>query len=280
MNDKEAEYMARLLLAIESADPDQTITFKTTMKDTQNVQVLIPASWQKDLEFNRKILELGSFPSRWFTSEKAQTKNKRKFKHIIVYIDTISTLDIVDLEKKVKEFTSHEHTHSPLEWAHLVLHVFRTWNTLPGELKQHRKITEDIVKGYMKQRENYRHGEIIEALQTYGKWAEAKMLSVRDGEIDAFWFHRWDLDSLLRSNKSMNHIADGWPELVRAKGIPSDYSRHREVSPADLEAKNRRVEMVAQKIVKDEDIDSIKFIYDEYKTEIDARVEELRGKND
>lgn len=281
MDKEEAANIAKLLVAIDAADPNQTVVFKKTNRRVENLEVCLPALWEKDQELNRKILELGSYPSRYFGSEKSNKKTKLKIQHILVYLSNIESIDIKDLETKVREFTAAEHTHTAAEWAHLVLHVYRTWNKLPGDLKQHRKVTVDMVKGYMKQRQSYRHHEIIEALITYGKWAEAYRLAMAAEEDEKiFWFHRWDLDSLLRSNKAMNHVGDGWFELVKAKRIPMDYAKKEDqgLSPSVLKGN-------VDKIVKDYmqweefGVDDQNFMrkHPEVREAVDAEIERLKN---
>lgn len=108
--------------------------------------------------------------------------------------------------------------------ASLVLHIFITWKGLSASLRMPRKVSEKTARGYFKLRDEYSHQEIIDGLVVYGKWAEAKHRAIAAGEIDSFWFYRWDLDKFLLSNKSMDHVSGGWRELVTSKHIPEEYA--------------------------------------------------------
>lgn len=230
------EKFAKLIAAIDAADTDKLIVYKPSKRDVEAIQIMIPEKLINDEEFNRKILELGVIPSRLTASKISNKKNQKTSEHIYtIIIYDLLDLDIQALDEQCQEFSEQSLKElAPKQIALLVLQMFRFWNTLPGGLKTHRRLTPSMVKGYLKQRETFTHHELMQSLVVYGKWAEAKRKAIADGDIDSFWFHRWDLDSLLASNKAMNHIGDGWRELVKAKGIPEDYNQLNEDRPKYL----------------------------------------------
>lgn len=225
MENEIIDKFAELIVAIDKADTEKICIFKTTPRDMEAIQIAIPENLINNERFNRKILELGMIPSRLTSRKKDTYKNQKSSKTIYTYLVEIVELDIVTLDEQCKSLNEQELKKlSAKQIAFLILQVYRLWNTLPGGLKTHRRPSQGMVKGYLKQRETYTHIEILKALKVYGKWAEARRLAIKDGEIDSFWFHRWDLDSLLISNKAMNHIGDGWKELTKSKGIPEEYA--------------------------------------------------------
>lgn len=276
--------LAQLVAAIDTADTDKLVMFKTTPRDLDAIVVSIPEKLVNDSGFNRKILELGVIPSRLTSSKKSNNKNLNSSRYIYSSISSLETVDIQELEDAVNEFTDKllkELTAKQI--AGLVLLVYRHWLKLPGGLKTHRSVNEKMVRGYLKQREQYTHDEIINALTVYGKWAQAKEKALKDGDIDSFWFHRWDLDQLLISNKSMNHLDGGWWELIKSKGIPSEYAGQTEKpkdEPSAKEQKERRAQMftyIANDIIKYGTPGAAQTqIYRDHQVEIDALVEKLK----
>lgn len=184
-------------------------------------------------------------------------------------------LDFADLgafkDTPIMKLTEHQ-------LARLLEHIFIIWNDLPGGLRKPRKLKEDHIRGYVKLRASYNHDEIIEGLQVYGKWAKAKEESETAGETKAFWFHWWDLDQFMISNKSMQRVEGGWRNLVRSVGIPEEYAHLKKANDQEKneDRKTDWIDKYTDRIISGEDVSDDAHIASEYEDEIK---EALKRKN-
>lgn len=174
-------------------------------------------------------------------------------------------------DSNLRKLTEHQ-------LARLLEHIVYTWNEIDADLRKPRKILDKHVRGYIKLRDEYTHTEIITGITVYGKWAKAKHDAVVNGDIDSFWFYRWDLDKFLLSNKAMSHVDAGWKELVTSKSIPEEYAHLRRAAEEtkNRDRKSEWIDKYTDRIIAGEDVSDEAHIAIEYEEEIR---EALKSKN-
>lgn len=176
-------------------------------------------------------------------------------------------------EETIRKLTEHQ-------LARLLEHVYHTWNKLGGDLRRPRRISDKHVRGYIKLRDTYSHQEIIKALQTYGKWAEAHKKAIANNEdIKIFWFYRWDLDKFLSSNNAMSHVDGGWKDVVRTKQIPSEYAKLDE-EHQDAKTKSRKAQWIddyTDRVLRGENVSADAHIAESYEDAIAKVLERKRN---
>lgn len=166
-------------------------------------------------------------------------------------------------EVNLRKLTEHQ-------LARLLEHVVYIWNSVDADLRKPRKILDKHVRGYIKLRSEYTHDEVIACITVYGKWAKAKHDAIKNGDIDSFWFYRWDLDKFLLSNKAMSHVDAGWKELVTSKSIPEEYAHLRKAAE-EIKNRDRKTEWIdkyTDRIIAGEDVSDEAHIAEEYTDEI------------
>ena len=166
-------------------------------------------------------------------------------------------------DTSIRKLTEHQ-------LARLLEHIVFTWNSIEADLRKPRKVLDKHVRGYIKLRDDYTHDEIISGITVYGKWAKAKHEAVNNGEIDSFWFYRWDLDKFLLSNKAMSHVDAGWKELVTSKSIPEEYAHLRKAAE-EIKNRDRKFEWIdkyTDRLIAGEDVSDEAHIAAEYADDI------------
>ena len=213
------------------------------------------------------------------TSKKSIGKKLSSARLIVTAINGSEDIDtnFSDLaayqEEKLQKLTEHQ-------LARLLEHIYHTWNNLGGDLRRPRKITDKHVRGYIKLRGSYSHVEIIKAMETYGKWAEAyKRAMANEEDPKIFWFYRWDLDKFMTSNNAMSHVDGGWKDVVRSKQIPSEYVKMGD-EKQDAKTKDRKAKWIddyTDRVIRGENVAADAHIAEEYADEIAEVLERKRN---
>lgn len=233
MTDEQKKLLEGLTALLDSSLQDH-ILFTEDEKQSIPIKIslrakLLPGEEEAFSRTLRKFIGKNSEASLYDRLLSDQTGKRRK-KNTGLRVKSImnhanARIDETEIKADINQLAGEKPTSLSLEdAASLVLHIFITWKGLSASLRMPRKISEKTVRGYFKLRDEYSHEEIIEGLAVYGKWAEAKHRAIANGDLDSFWFYRWDLDKFLLSNKSMDHVSGGWRELVTSKQIPEEYA--------------------------------------------------------
>lgn len=216
---------ARILAAAKKVDLNNYIEIKTSQKLDNIIKITIPENLEKSIDFNQTLIDLGLPPSGTMKSGKKIRKNSKNSSTYIYFINNnLQEYSIEELNKHLE--TLEVGSKKVSDVAPFIYKAFLIWNSLPGNLRKHRQITEPIVRGYLKQRQFYSHDQIYSMLETYGKWAKAYQDAMDNNEDPhIFWFHLSNLSQLLLSNRMfVNHLEEGWKQLIIDKKIPKQYS--------------------------------------------------------
>jgi hypothetical protein len=274
---------AEILAAIESADTAANVDYRITEKADEKITVTIPVFLEKSDDFIRTFLDLGHFPSGVFKTKKSKRKSLKNQLAYISYIsnqgiDTYNKEELRDLLNSLDQDSTKIRDVAPF-----IYNALQTWNDLHPKVRTTRKLNEKIVAGYLKQRANYSHREILDMVETYGKWAVAYYAMIEAGEFKPIWFHPTSLQGLLTSNKMFpNHLEGGWKQLVIDKQIPDDYATPIKVDtgPTEeqrLEHRQKLKKYIANDLIVYGTAANNELFYQENKEEIDAMVEELKN---
>lgn len=278
-----AKVVAAVLKMVE--DSEAHVLIKTTKRAEEVLVLQIPDFMQKSNDFQRTLLDLDVLPSRVFANNKNHRNSKKNCRSYIVYItnNKISSLSMKELKALLNSLDQNSKNISDV--APFIYNLFLNWNQMTRNLRTHRELTEDMVRGYLKALKNYSHREILDMVLDYGRWADAHFAMIEAGEFKPVWFPRLSLSGLLLSNKMFqNHLEGGWKQIVKDKGIPEDYVEMEPESnivetPEDLKEKHdKRVRYIADEILKygEPGLPQQQY-YNKHKAEVDAKVEELRN---
>lgn len=279
-----AKTLAALLKAADENGIKTTVTITRRSEEVLNFR--IPDFVKNSKDFNRTLIDLELLPSRIFSNNKTNRNVKKNSRAYIVYItnNNIDKLSTVELKKLLNSLDQDSKNISDV--APFIWNVFRTWNNLHKNLRTHHSLSEDMVRGYLKQRQTYSHREILDMVETYGKWAKAYFDMVEANEFKPCWFPSTNLKNLLLSNKLFpNHLEGGWKQLVRDKQIPDDYAGvEQESSYAKLkkekspeEEHNKRILYWAHQSIDYGENVIQQDILEQYGDEIRAKVKELQN---
>lgn len=291
MSDNEKIVLEALALLLNNPDLEEHIQFVTSNQQNTPIVIsfrnkLLPGEEESFLDTIRGLsLDFPKIKNK-LTDRLIANANIRKkslgrsLASTRLIVTTISKADKInedftDLAAfKDKKIRNIEEQHL----ARLLEQVFITWNNLPASLRKPREINEKHIRGYVKLRDSYSHDEIIEALTTYGRWAEAYDKALANHEPKAFWFYTWSLDKFMISDKSMNNVDGGWRELVKSKMIPEEYAGVRKATEA-VKNEDRKADWIdkyTDRIIAGEDVSDDAHIASEYEDEIK---EALKRKN-
>lgn len=280
---------AELLAAINNADTNQLVEYRTTSKDIDIITITIPEKLENSSDFNKTFVDLEQFPSRLFSSSKVKRKRVKNWNSYIVYIDKqgLSTYTKEELSTLLNSLD--QNSVKVEDVAPFIYNLSKTWLESETNLRKHRSITPDMVRGYIKQRQNYTHRELLDMVLTYIKWAQAFQRAVDDtGDDKPFWFPRVNFQALLLTNKIFaNHLEGGWKQLVQDKRIPAEYtgeveeSVYSKLSPdaelSDEEKHDKRILYWANDMMQHGEHVIQPDILEKYGDEIRAKVKELQN---
>lgn len=149
----------------------------------------------KDLDYNLALLN-GS-------TKVKPPKGSSRFAYSII-TNSINTNNIKTKLYDLKNLNWDDVKKNPDAIGALVENVFDTWNKQEADYRKSRKVTDGMVRGYIKLQNSteWTHGQIIEAIKNYALWARCAK------EDEQVWFHRWNLEQFLLSNKAIYHCED------------------------------------------------------------------------
>ena len=280
---------AEVIAAAIKANSENRVNLiiRTTGRGEEVVTLKIPQMLEKSQDFHKTLLDLGVLPSVVFSNNQNQRKTRKSKLAYIVFIENnnITNMSNKDLRNLLNTLDLESKNISDV--APFIWNAFVTWNNLHDHIRSHRKLTEDMVGGYLKQLQTYSHREILDMIETYGKWASAYYAMVDAEELRPIWFHNSTFSALLRSNKMFaNHLEGGWKQLIRDKQIPDDYivkvKTEKDVKEAEAEKQKTLdgvIRAMAQDFIEHGQFFHRQHLYEQpdIKREVDKKIAELKN---
>lgn len=130
-------------------------------------------------------------------------KRKTLFTYSII-TNLINTNKVSISISDLKDKTWEEIKDDPQAVAFLVEEVYAAWNSHDSYYRRPRKVNNEMVRGYIKLQDSgeWTHKQIVQSIHNYALWARCAK------EDEKVWFHRWDLDQYLLSDKAIFHCWD------------------------------------------------------------------------
>lgn len=275
---------AEILAALEDADKLGAVNYRVTEKPDEKITVTLPAFLENSPDFIKTFVDLGHLPSVIFKSTKIKRKSQR---NKLAYISYISNqgLETYNKEELSTLLNSLDQDSTKIaDVAPFIYNALRVWNEVHPKVRSTRKVNEKIVAGYLKQRANYTHREILDMIETYGKWATAYYAMTEAEEFKPIWFHPTSLQGLLTSNKLFpNHLEGGWKQLISDKQIPADYAQPERNKPKEPTADEKKAKLdnyhryIAADVIKYGHAANNQMYYEKHRDIIDPIIEELKN---
>lgn len=200
MDNEQKEFLTKLL----KVSMELGLPLLPSLKKKQVYGLQIPQDVFNDETFHGLIKDLGYNLALLNGSTKVKPKNPKSRIAYSIISNNINTNNIKNSLITLRGKTWDEVKRDADAIGTLVENVFETWNKQDANYRKSRKVTDGMVRGYIKLMTTgeWTHTQIIESIKNYALWSRCAK------EDNNVWFHRWNLEQFLLSNKAIYHCED------------------------------------------------------------------------
>ena len=200
MDNEQKEFLTKIL----KSSMELGLPLLPSLKKKQVYGIQIPQDVFNDESFHGLIKDLGYNLALLNGSTQVKPKKPKSRIAYSIISNSINTNNIKTKLYDLKNLSWDDIKKNSDAIGALVENVFETWNKQEANYRKSRQVTDGMVRGYIKLQTTteWTHGQILEAIKNYALWSRCAK------NDDQVWFHRWNLEQFLLSNKAIYHCED------------------------------------------------------------------------